>query len=165
MVCVPFGASVPLQPPDAVQVSASVELHVSNEVPPRATAPGDAVSDTAGRGLTVTAALTGALVPPDRAQVSTRLARPVNGPVLGMPLVGKVPLQPPDAVHDVALLEVHVSVEDPPAAIVAGDAVSETVGTGGGGAPAPPPHADNVMPMIRRQYEERTSSQTRFFSV
>ena len=47
-----------------------------------------------------------------------------------MPLVANAPLQPPEAVHDVALVELQVSVEAPPLAIVLGLAVSEAVGTG-----------------------------------
>ena len=47
-----------------------------------------------------------------------------------MPLVAFVPLQPPDAVHDVALVELQVSVEVPPLAIEVGFAVSVAVGTG-----------------------------------
>jgi hypothetical protein len=41
-----------------------------------------------------------------------------------------VPLQPPDAVHDVALVELQVRVDVPPLAIVVGFAVSMTVGLG-----------------------------------
>ena len=47
-----------------------------------------------------------------------------------MPLAVFVPLQPPEAVHDVALVELHVSVEFPPLAIVVGLADTMTVGTG-----------------------------------
>ena len=45
-----------------------------------------------------------------------------------MPLVPLLPLQLPDAVHAVALVELHVSVELPPFAIEVGFAVSVTVG-------------------------------------
>ena len=45
-----------------------------------------------------------------------------------MPLAAFVPLQPPEAVQDVALVELHVSVEDPPLAMVVGFAVSVAVG-------------------------------------
>jgi hypothetical protein len=41
------------------------------------------------------------------------------------------PLQAPEAVHEVALLVVHVSVEVPPLATLVGFAVSETLGAGG----------------------------------
>ena len=47
-----------------------------------------------------------------------------------MPLAVFVPLQPPVAVHDVALVEIQVSVDIPPLAIVVGFAVSVTVGAG-----------------------------------
>ena len=45
-----------------------------------------------------------------------------------MPLVPLLPLQLPDAVHAVALVELHVNVELPPFAIEVGFAVSVTVG-------------------------------------
>jgi hypothetical protein len=41
-----------------------------------------------------------------------------------------VPLQPPEAVQDVALVELQVNVEDPPLVVVVGLAVSMAVGTG-----------------------------------
>ena len=41
-----------------------------------------------------------------------------------------VPVHPPEAVHDVALVELQVSVEDWPLAIEVGLAVSVAVGTG-----------------------------------
>jgi len=47
-------------------------------------------------------------------------------PVDCEPLVGFEPDQPPEAVHAVALVEVQVSVEDPPLAIVLGLAPSVT---------------------------------------
>ena len=45
-----------------------------------------------------------------------------------MPLLANAPLQPPEAVHDVALVELHVSVEAPPLATVVGIAVNVAVG-------------------------------------
>jgi hypothetical protein len=110
VVCVPLEGSVPPQPPDAVHAFALVELHVSDAVPPSATALGVTESVAVGRGLTATAALTGAPVPPGPEQVSTKLALPLNAPLLWLPLVGKVPLQSPDAVQEVACSELHVSV-------------------------------------------------------
>jgi hypothetical protein len=47
-----------------------------------------------------------------------------------VPLVAFVPLQPPEAVQDVALVELQVNVEDPPLVVVVGLAVSMAVGTG-----------------------------------
>ena len=54
----------------------------------------------------------------------------VNGPVLCEPDVANDPLQLPDPVHDVAFVEVHVSVLVPPLATEVGDADNETVGAG-----------------------------------
>jgi hypothetical protein len=50
--------------------------------------------------------------------------------VLCVPLAVFVPLQPPEAVHDVALIELQVSVEAPPLAIRLGLAVSVALGMG-----------------------------------
>jgi len=47
-----------------------------------------------------------------------------------LPLVALVPLQPPEAVHEVALALLQVRVEVPPEAILVGFVVSVTVGSG-----------------------------------
>ncbi len=44
----PLGANGPLQPPEAVQVCARVELHVKRDSPPLATVVGAAVNVTVG---------------------------------------------------------------------------------------------------------------------
>ena len=54
----------------------------------------------------------------------------VSAAVVCVPLAARVPLQPPDAVHAVALVELQVSVEVAPLATDVGDAVSVTVGVG-----------------------------------
>jgi hypothetical protein len=69
-----------------------------------------------------------------------------TGPVLCVPAVASVPLQPPEAAQAVALVELQVSVAALPAIRLAGEAVSTAVGTaaGGGGVAVwvvPPPHA------------------------
>ena len=56
----------------------------------------------------------------------------VNGPVDWLPPVGLLPLQPPEAVQLVALLEVQLSVEAEPLTTLVGLAESETDGGGGG---------------------------------
>jgi len=56
------------------------------------------------------------------------------------PDIAFVPLHPPDAVHDEALVELHESVEDCPDVIDVGLAESERVGADdGGGVYVPPP--------------------------
>jgi hypothetical protein len=166
VICVPLAASIPLQPPDAVQESALVEFHVSDEEAPRATAPGDAESVAVGKGFTVTAAFAGALFPPGPEHVITKFALPLNAPLLWLPLVARVSLQAPVALHEVAFVEVHVSATDWPASIVVSDAESETVGAGVG-VTVPPPHAHSSITgtMIKREYKRRTPSQLRFSLV
>jgi len=129
VVCVPLAARVPLQPPEAVQELASVELQVSDALAPRATAPGDAVSVAVGKGFTVTAALTGALVPPGPEHVRTKFALPLNTPLLWLPLAASVPLQSPEAVQEVACSELHMSVDAVPAGMLLGFAASCAVGS------------------------------------
>lgn len=163
---VPLAAKAPLHAPEAVQELVPVELQVREEVPPRATAPGDAVSVAVGNGFTVTATLAGALLPPSPEQDSAKVALLFNAPLLWLPLVGSMPLQAPAALHEVALVDVHVSVADWPASIVVGEVMSETVGAGVGEGALPPQADSNVIgTMIRRQYKERTSSQVYFLAV
>jgi hypothetical protein len=53
----------------------------------------------------------------------------VRAPVLCVPLVACVPLQAPEAVHEVALVELQVNVAALPLATAAGEAPSVTDGT------------------------------------
>jgi hypothetical protein len=77
-----------------------------------------------------TEAVTGAVMPPGPAHVIEYTVVAVNGPILWLPLVARVPLQPPDAVQDSAFVELHVNVELPPTATATGVAARVTVGTG-----------------------------------
>jgi hypothetical protein len=54
----------------------------------------------------------------------------LSAPVVALPLMSFVPLQPPEAVHEVALVLLHVRVDVPPDATLVGLAVSFTVGAG-----------------------------------
>jgi hypothetical protein len=67
---------------------------------------------------------------------------PPSIPVLRLPLVAKVPLQPPEAVQEVALAEDQVSVAEPPASIAVLDA--SRVATGNAVTGAEPPQADTA---------------------
>jgi hypothetical protein len=117
-------------PPVAVHDVALVELHVSVEVPPLAIEVGLAVSVAVGSGAMVTVADAAVLVPPAPVHVNEYAVLAVKAPVLWLPLVALVPVHPPEAVHDAALVELQVSVEDWPLAIEVGLAVSVAVGTG-----------------------------------
>src|SRR5690349_217525 len=128
----PAVALLPLQLPDAVHDVAFVELQVSVLVPPLATLVGDADSVTVGAGVaavTETDALF-CVVPPAPVQLSVYEVVAVSAPVLCEPEVAIEPLQPPEAVHDVAFDELHVSVLLPPLLTDVGDADSDTVGAG-----------------------------------
>ena len=133
----------PLQPPEAAQEVAFVELQVRVAVAPLVRLAGFARSVTTGAGalpvVTVTdvAAL---LLPPAPIQDSVKFVVAVNAPVGLLPLVASVPLQPPDAVHDVAFVELQLRVEALPEAMLVGDAVSDTVGATTA-ALEPPPQA------------------------
>ena len=128
--CVPLVALVPLQPPEAAQEVALVELHVSIDVPPLATEVGFAVNVTVGAGATLTVAVATLLEPPAPLQVNEYDVAAASGPVLWLPLAALLPFQPPEAVHEVALIEFQVSVEAPPLATEVGFAVNVTVEAG-----------------------------------
>ena len=69
-LCVPLAASVPVQPPPAVQEVAFVLDHVRVELLPEAIVVKLAESVTVGTGATVTMTLAGEVVPPAPVQVS-----------------------------------------------------------------------------------------------
>ena len=54
----------------------------------------------------------------------------VSAPVEALPLVARLPLHAPDAVQLVALVLLHVRVEEPPLVTVAGLAAKDRVGAG-----------------------------------
>ena len=140
----PLAANVPLQPPEAIQDVALVELQVSVEDPPLGMLVGFAVNVAVGTGLafTVTVAAAAALVPPEPIQVSEYVVSVVKAPVLWLPLVAKGPVQPPEALQDVASVELQVNIAASPRLTVIGDAVIDAVGAGGfvvtGTDPDPP---------------------------
>jgi len=80
-------------------------------------------------GVTLTVVLCDA-EPPAPVQASVYCVAAVSAAVLCDPLVASVPLQPPEAVHEVALVDDHVSVEALPLVTVLGDALRVTVGAG-----------------------------------
>jgi hypothetical protein len=124
---------VPLQPPEAVHELALVELQLSAAELPLATDVGFAVR--AAVGTTLIPALTTGLVPPVPLQVSTKVEFLVRGPVLCVPLGANVPLQAFEAVHDVASVELQVSVAEPPLGTAPVLVVKMTVGTAASTAP------------------------------
>jgi hypothetical protein len=75
----------------------------------------------------------------------------VRAPVELLPLVGIVPLQSPEAVHEVAFVELQLMVEALPPVTLLGDALSDTVGVGAAVAPEPCEQAESARdaPIIR----------------
>ena len=130
MLCVPLIAFAPLQLPDAVQDVALLEFQVKVAAPPLATVEGFAVREAVALPGTVTATVAMLLVPPDPIQVKEYSVVAATAPVSWLPLVASVPLHPPVAAHEVALLDVHVSVDVAPCETVVGFAVSVTAGRG-----------------------------------
>jgi len=68
---------------------------------------------------------------PGPAQARMKLAVEVNGTGVRLPLRAIEPLQPPEAVQEVAFVEDQVKVAVLPDVTVDGEGVSETVGAGG----------------------------------
>jgi len=126
---VPLVASVPVQPPLAVQEVAFVLDQVKVELLQDVIAVGlaDRVTVGAGAAETVTVAVASDEVPPAPVQVSLYVVV-LTGLTLNEPLVASVPVQPPLAVQDVAFVLDQVSVALPPAAMDAGLAVKVTMG-------------------------------------
>jgi hypothetical protein len=138
----------PLQPPEAVHEVALVEFHVNVAAPPATTTVGAAVNVTVAAGIIVTVLTRDAVVPPGPVQTSENDVGAVNGPVLTLPLALRIPLQPPEALHEVALAELHVSTDAFPETTAVGAAdraavgagINVTVATAGGVAPPGPVH-------------------------
>jgi hypothetical protein len=110
--------------------------------------------------VTVTVAVAGVLLPPVPEQVSEKVALAINAPVACVPLAATAPLQAPDAVQAVALVEVQVSIEEAPLARVVGAAINVTVGAGttvgaSAGAEPPPPQALVSTAQVRSGIERR----------
>ena len=100
---------------------------------------GSALSVTVGTGVTgvtVTVALAGAEVPPAPVQVSVKVVFVVSAPVVNVPLTPCAPVQPPEAVHAVALVLDQVSVLVAPLGMAAGSALNVAIGSGTTGVTA-----------------------------
>src|ERR1700733_2881865 len=116
----PLVGLVPPQPPEAVQEVAFVVLQTRVAALPLVMLAGLALRVTAGAGagagavVTVTDVVV-SLLPPAPLQANAYFAVSVKIPVERLPLVATLPLQLPEAVHEVAFVELQVSVEALPA--------------------------------------------------
>jgi hypothetical protein len=114
-----------------VQLVALADVHVSVDALPLATLVGLAFNDTVGAGgaETVTVADCDA-DPPAPVQVRVNLVVAVRATVVCVPVVASAPLQPPEALQAVALVDDQVSADVAPLLTVAGFAVMVTAGAG-----------------------------------
>jgi hypothetical protein len=125
----PLIPTAPDQPPDALQEVALVEDQVKVELPPEDTLAGLALKETVGGAETVIVADCDA-VPPAPLQLKVNFVVALSAAVTCEPVVAWVPLQPPEALHEVALVEDHVNVEVAPLFTVVGFAAKVTAGAG-----------------------------------
>jgi hypothetical protein len=129
LVALPTGGFAPDQPPDAVHDVARLVVHESCVVAPLETLAGLTVRITVG-GPTAATDLVSLAVPPVPVQVSVKVVFVESAMLVALPLVALAPAQPPDALHEVALVLVHDSCVVPPIATVLGFTCSDTVGDG-----------------------------------
>jgi hypothetical protein len=114
-----------------VQAVALAEVQVRVDALPLATLEGLAFNDTVGAGGAVTLTVVDcAAEPPVPVQVRVNFVVAVRAGVVCEPAVAIVPLQPPEAVQAVALVDDQVSAEVAPLFTVAGFAVKATAGAG-----------------------------------
>lgn len=135
----PDGGFCPDHAPDAVHEVALADDQVNVAAPPLATLVGSALSDTVGAGggggaLSTTTVTDCEAVPPTPLHESENVLLAFSGPVISEPAVALTPDHAPDATHEVASFDVHVSVAAPPPGTLLGLAFSDTVGAAGGGA-------------------------------
>ncbi len=126
----PLVPRLPDQPPEAAQAVALVEDQVKVEAPPLATLVGLALSDTLGGAAETVTVADWDAEPPAPLQVSVNVVVVVSAAVVKVPLLGSLPVQPPEALHEVAFVEDQVRVEVAPFATVLGLAEIVTAGAG-----------------------------------
>ncbi len=130
VVCEPLVALVPDQAPEAVQAVALVDDQVNVEAVPLATVLGAAAKLTVGVGVLTETVTDWVALPPVPVQVSANVAAAVSAPVDCEPLNPLAPDQPPEAVHEVALVDDQVNVDAAPLATVVGLALRLTTAVG-----------------------------------
>ena len=126
----PLMGLTPDQAPEAVQAVALLEDQVKTALPPLAIVLGLAAMATVGTGGVTDTVVDWVALPPVPVQVSKYVALAVKALVDCEPLMPLTPDQAPEAEHEVALLDDHVSVEAAPLAIVLGLALKLTVAVG-----------------------------------
>jgi hypothetical protein len=125
-----------------VQAVAFVADHVKVVEKFAVTLDGEADNVTTGAGVSVAVAVAIA-EPPAPEQLNVKVVVALSAALVSLPEVALVPVQPPEAVQDVALVLLHVNVTVWPAVIAVGLRFNVTVGDGllgvDGLPPFPPP--------------------------
>jgi hypothetical protein len=129
VLLVPLVALAPLQPADAAHDVALVEDQVKVELPPLPTAVGFALKVIVGKAAVTDTTTDCDAEPFAPMQEMSKVVVALRAAVRKVPLVFSAPLQPPDAVQDVAFVEVQERVVALPLATVAGLALNVIVGT------------------------------------
>ncbi len=127
--CEPLVALVPDHAPEPVHAVALLDDQVNVEAAPLLMVLGAAAKLTVGVAAVTETIADCEAVPPVPVQVSTNVELAFNAPVDCEPLVALAPDHAPEAVHAVALLDVHDNVELAPLVTELGAALMLTVGT------------------------------------
>jgi len=125
--CVPETARLPLHPPLAVHEVALVDDQVSFDEDPAVIEVGLAAMDAVGAAAFTDTVVDALADPPPPEQVMPYDVV-AAGVTFCVPATGMLPLHPPVAVHDVALVADQLSADDEPAVIEAGVAEIDAVG-------------------------------------
>ncbi len=125
--------------PDAAHEAALADDQVNVAAPPLATLAGSALRDSVGAGggggaLCTTTVTDCEAVPPTPLHEIENVLLAVSGPVVSEPAVAFAPDHAPDARHELASLDAHVSVAAAPLGMLSGLALNDTDGAEGGGA-------------------------------
>jgi hypothetical protein len=121
---------VPVQPPDAAQDVVFAETQVKVDASPAIIALGLALIDNVGAAPETVTVADWVALPPGPAQVNVKVSLWVSAPVEIDPLIGSAPLQAPDALQLVALVDDQLIVVAVLLGIVLELAPILTVGTG-----------------------------------
>lgn len=153
MLLLPLVATVPLQAPEAEHEVALLEDQVKVALAPLLILVGLALKETFGAGVDAAAIVVTvtdcSALPPVPVQVKVYSVVEVNAEVVFVPLTGTVPLQPPEAVHEVAFVASQLSFASLPLVICAGLAESETAGVGAEDVlPVDPPPVEPLVVLV-----------------
>jgi hypothetical protein len=120
VACEPLLATAPVQAPEAVHAVALVEDQVNVELPPFETLVGLALMETLGGVADVVTVADWDAEPPAPVHVSVNFVVAERVAVALEPLVGLVPLHPPDATQAVVLVDDQVNTDAAPLLTVLG---------------------------------------------